>query len=138
MSQTKKLREELGNLDDWTKITKSLLRKDKIEIPEFKEHCVCGHEITNQYYIINKFNQYVEVVGSVCIYKFFKRKCTICSKEHKNTSTSLCNICRYMIECTQCNKRYPKEKKKEMKKNNMICHQCIPKIEKYFPNNIIN
>ena len=61
-------------------------------------NCVCGHPITNNYYIYNTLLHVSKCVGSECIEGFTHSKlhktCRDCGNSHRNRSDDFCNDCR--------------------------------------------
>lgn len=59
--------------------------------------CVCGHTIHRNFFICNKEEDEVLIIGSECINKFITKKgrtCEKCGDSHQNRKDNLCNRCR--------------------------------------------
>ena len=68
-----------------------------------KGECVCGHTLKHHYYIMNRHNKEVLIVGSGCVKKFLpienrKPHCAKCEETH-NGKRGLCSEC-----CPRCPK----------------------------------
>lgn len=65
------------------------------EIPEHRNHCICGHKIKNNCFISD--GNLVLSIGESCINKFLPKKrktCDKCKCNHRNRKDNLCNKCR--------------------------------------------
>lgn len=78
------------------------LKNPECALPEYKDHCVCGHEIVENCFITDG-NQ-ILVLGNCCIKKFVPknaRTCEICGRRHRNRIVDRCNECRRGL-CDKC------------------------------------
>jgi hypothetical protein len=76
---------------------KDKLDKDNSWYIPYSSHCVCGHYIEENCYIINNTGR-ILILGNCCIKKFVPkstRTCEICENIHKNRTINRCNNCRY-------------------------------------------
>ena len=66
--------------------------------PPYMDSCICGHDIIENCYIVNKLTKKILVVGTCCIKRFlperFTRKCSLCGQAHQNRKDNICNDCR--------------------------------------------
>tara|TARA_R110002110_G_scaffold68522_5_gene185443 strand:+ start:78 stop:497 length:420 start_codon:yes stop_codon:yes gene_type:complete len=59
--------------------------------------CICGHTIHRNFFICNKEEDELLIIGSECINKFITKKgrsCEKCGDPHRNRKDNLCNNCR--------------------------------------------
>jgi len=92
-----------------------LLNKHR-EFPEEKDHCLCGHKITENCYITD--GKTTLVLGNCCIQKFIEksgRTCDKCEKSHRSRLMNRCKDCR-KIYCDDCG----------IKKSNPYYKKCFP------------
>lgn len=78
--------------------------------PVQKDHCICGHIISENCYIINN-TELILILGNCCIKKFVptnKRSCEKCGNHHRNRNVNRCNECRFGV-CDYCNKKCGKK-----------------------------
>ncbi|AJP61561.1 hypothetical protein CBEVV_014 [Choristoneura biennis entomopoxvirus 'L' virophage] len=129
--------EDLGKIWEYIggdkKSTKRLMFKDftesKIDYPEHKSYCICGHYIKEQCWVRHVISKKIITVGNCCVKKFLNQntnlKCTICKSEHKNKKDNLCNNCRLKnsnkTKCKFCDGNH------RNKKDN-ICGKCLKKL----------
>jgi hypothetical protein len=67
----------------------------KLEKPPHKNHCICGHFISENCYI--EFEGTLIVVGNICIKKYtpkHKRTCLTCGDFWKGSKNLICKPCR--------------------------------------------
>ena len=92
------------------------LRFPKRELPDHRDHCVCGHYIERNCYITN--GDEILVLGNCCIKRFMKhssRSCEVCDKPHKNRVVNFCNNCKEG-HCHKCKRKHNSRFK--------ICYAC--------------
>ena len=73
------------------------LRFGNKKIPEFKESCLCDHELSIENCYIEMADSKIIVLGNCCIKRFIgnsSRTCSICKKPHRNRKDNFCNTCR--------------------------------------------
>jgi hypothetical protein len=68
------------------------------EYPEWEAHCLCGHTIFENCYIVPRkdIHENCLVIGNCCIRKFMPlagRTCEECGEGHRNSKRNLCNLC---------------------------------------------
>ena len=92
-------------------------RGKNIQRPSKTHECVCGHEISHNFYIANDDYTNIMVLGSTCIKKFIgtKRTCSVCGVAHKNRIVDRCNECRKGL-CDSCDRLIDEKYKK--------CYRC--------------
>ena len=86
---------------------KNELKKNPNWMPDFKNVCICGHQISENCYIINDSNR-ILTLGNCCIKRFVPksgRTCEICGESHRNRIINKCNNCRVGF-CDKCNKGF--------------------------------
>lgn len=98
-----------------------LQQRPNLKKPLYQHKCICDHEIMNNCYIINKYDN-ILVLGNCCIKKFIEksmRTCGWCGEEHRNRKYNLCNKCKVMA-CKNCG-----DKKEESYYR--YCRKCFMK-----------
>lgn len=91
--------------DRHLKYFKLVFGEDK-EMPEYKNKCICGINITKNIYITNKKD--ILVIGNECKNHFIKksgRTCELCGDVHKRRLSNRCKNCKnlYSGKCSECN-----------------------------------
>lgn len=63
-----------------------------------EDRCICGHDIVENCYIENIYNDKILVVGNCCIVSYLQqdtsKKCETCEQPHNNRMDNYCNQCR--------------------------------------------
>jgi len=103
-----------------------------IELPEYRNKCVCEHDIQENCYVTDHERKHIYVIGNCCIRRYLpngtKSICELCKACHKNRKSNLCNNCR--IKCKYC--------KITINKDENYCDVCKDLMEcKSDPNNAI-
>jgi hypothetical protein len=94
-----------GNCRDGLKRWERLYGNE--ELPEPVDECICGHNIVDNRYLINKECEII-VLGNCCIKRFLPKdykmiKCKECGASHQNRKVDYCNECR-LNYCGNCGK----------------------------------
>lgn len=95
-----------------------LKKNSNMMMPALKDACICGHQISDNCYIIND-SQRILTLGNCCIKRFVPksgRTCEICGEPHRNRIINKCNLCRIGF-CDKCNK--------ECNKKYKLCWDCF-------------
>ena len=97
--------------------------------PPPSTHCVCGHKIKQNCYIVDKTKKKFVHLGNCCIKKFMigassGRTCEECGDKHINRKDNKCNECR-IPKCKYCNKRDNKIKSICLDCESIRCIRCL-------------
>lgn len=123
--QAKEFRYCGADTNDTTRNYWNLTSKNK-QLPAKKYKCICGKNITNNYYITN--DKDVLIICSNCNknnIKHNKKSCEKCGENHRNIKDNFCNACRkdrieYFDQCDLC-----KNYESFAIYNSIICDNCI-------------
>lgn len=76
--------------------TGKIYQHNPLKTPKHRPRCQCDQPIQYNCWIFNPNNKKIKVIGSECINKFcqFRRTCSDCGCEHKNTKDNYCKDCR--------------------------------------------
>ena len=108
-----------GNKGSHLNYFESFFKKRLKWSPANTDHCICGHRISENCYIINNSEEILLILGNCCIKKFVPkstRTCEKCECPHKNRVVNRCNKCRIGI-CDKCNKKCKRKYK--------LCWNCF-------------
>lgn len=68
------------------------------DLPDHSEHCICGHKIYNQCYMVSPDFTQIEVIGIDCIKKFIKgsksMRCELCDIPCRQCARMTCKACK--------------------------------------------
>ena len=155
MSHLEKLLKCLNNFENWIYCgddqSKSGLeyfvsKTGRSKFPGHRISCLCGHHITRQYYIMNKFTKDVKTIGNICINFFLpkenrRKTCSKCGEAHRNRTDDLCKKCRPKKlsgnECStdECGNRHRNRKYPYCNTcGKTACKECLKEIWKFDAN----
>jgi hypothetical protein len=115
-----------GNLNHHLNYWLLVNKKYHLPRPNEENKCICGHDITENCYIINENNNTILILGNCCIEKFIVnkgRRCEDCNNVHHNRKVNRCHDCR-KGKCDECNR--------DCNPKYSLCYRCKNHI---IPNN---